>query len=64
MDLNLIYNEDCLETMKRIPNGSIDLMLTDPPYGVTACKWDKAPDLAVMWPEWERILKPNGVWNI
>lgn len=62
MDLNLIYNEDCLETMKRIPDGSIDLMLTDPPYGVTACKWDKAPDLAVMWPEWERILKPNGVW--
>lgn len=57
-----LFNEDCLETMKRIPDGSIDLMLTDPPYGVTQNKWDVAPNFAEMWLEWERILKPNGAW--
>jgi site-specific DNA-methyltransferase (adenine-specific) len=57
-----LYNEDCIETMKRIPDGSIDLMLTDIPYGVTNCDWDIKPNLAIMWHEWERILKPNGVW--
>ena len=57
-----LFNEDCLETMKRIPDGSIDLMLTDPPYGVTACEWDIAPNLPEIWLEWERILKPDGAW--
>lgn len=57
-----LYNEDCRQTMKRIPDGSVDLMLTDPPYGTTACDWDIAPNFAEMWPEWERILKPNGAW--
>jgi len=57
-----LYNEDCIETMKRIPDESIDLMLTDIPYGTTACEWDLLPNLAEMWLEWERILKPNGVW--
>ena len=57
-----LYNEDCKETMKRIPDGSIDLMLTDIPYGTTACEWDVLPNLAEMWFEWERILKPNGAW--
>ena len=42
--LNKIYNEDCIETMRRIPDGSIDLMLTDIPYGVTVCEWDKFPN--------------------
>lgn len=57
-----LYNEDCIETMKRIETGSIDLMLTDIPYGVTSCDWDIKPNLAAMWLEWERILKPNGAW--
>jgi site-specific DNA-methyltransferase (adenine-specific) len=57
-----LYNEDCIETMKRIPDKSIDLMLTDIPYGVTSCEWDIKPNLAIMWLEWERILKPNGAW--
>ena len=34
IELNRIYNEDCFETMKRIPDGFIDLVLTDPPYGI------------------------------
>ncbi len=57
-----LYNEDCKDTMKRIPNGSIDLMVTDIPYGTTACEWDVMPNLDDMWLEWERILKPNGLW--
>ena len=57
-----LYNEDCILTMKRIADGSIDLMLTDIPYGTTACEWDKLPDLSEMWKEWERILKTDATW--
>jgi site-specific DNA-methyltransferase (adenine-specific) len=57
-----LYNEDCLETMRRIPDGSVDLMLTDPPYGTTEIIWDKHINIAEMWLEWERILKPSGAW--
>ena len=54
-----IYNEDCLEGMKRIPDGSVDLILTDLPYNATDCKWDKRViDLSAMWAEFKRILKP------
>lgn len=59
---NKIFNEDCIETMKRIPNGAVDLMLTDIPYGATGCDWDTKPNIELMWLEWERILKPNGAW--
>ena len=40
---------DCLELMKDIPNGSIDAIITDPPYGTTACKWDSVIDFNLMW---------------
>ena len=39
IELNKIYNEDCLEGMKRIPDKSIDMILCDLPYGTTQCKW-------------------------
>ena len=51
---------DCLERMKEIPDGSVDLILTDPPYGITACKWDSVIPLEPMWIELKRIIKPNG----
>lgn len=51
---------DCLERMREIPDGSVDLVLTDPPYGTTACKWDSVIDLALMWKELKRVIKPNG----
>ena len=51
---------DCLERMKEIPDGSVDMVLTDPPYGTTACKWDTVIDLEAMWKELKRITKPNG----
>ena len=51
---------DCLELMKLIPDGSVDLILTDPPYGTTACKWDSVIDFDLMWAQLKRIIKPNG----
>jgi site-specific DNA-methyltransferase (adenine-specific) len=46
--------------MKEIPDGSIDMILTDPPYGTTACKWDSIIPLEPMWEQLKRIIKPNG----
>jgi len=51
---------DCLEVMKDIPSGSIDAIITDPPYGTTACKWDSVIDFDLMWEQLNRIIKPNG----
>jgi DNA modification methylase len=51
---------DCLERMKEIPDGSVDMILTDPPYGTTACKWDSIIPLEPMWEQLKRIIKPNG----
>lgn len=55
-----LYNGDCLELMKNIPDGSVDLVLTDPPYGTTACKWDSVIPFEPMWEQLNRIIKPNG----
>jgi len=57
--IQLIHG-DCLEEMKKIPDGSIDMVLTDPPYGTTACKWDTVIDLELMWEQLNRVIKPNG----
>ena len=51
---------DCIEKMQDIPDESIDLILTDPPYGTTACKWDSVIPLEPMWEQLKRIIKPNG----
>ena len=58
-DVNL-FQGDCLEVMKGIPDGSIDLVLTDPPYGTTQNKWDSVIDLERMWEQVWRVLKLNG----
>jgi site-specific DNA-methyltransferase (adenine-specific) len=58
-DIKLMFG-DCLERMKEIESGSIDMILTDPPYGTTACKWDSIIPLAPMWEQLKRIIKPNG----
>ena len=57
---NSLILGDCLEEMKRIPDESVDLILTDPPYGTTACKWDSVIPLDLMWEQLKRIIKPNG----
>tara|TARA_R100000541_G_scaffold17734_1_gene27596 strand:- start:7 stop:705 length:699 start_codon:yes stop_codon:yes gene_type:complete len=51
---------DCLEVMKSIPSGSVDAIITDPPYGTTACKWDSVINFDLMWEQLNRIIKPNG----
>ena len=51
---------DCLERMKEIPDGSVDAIITDPPYGTTACKWDNVIPFEDMWKELKRVIKPNG----
>ena len=51
---------DCLERMKEIPSGSVDAIICDPPYAVTACKWDSIIPLEPMWEQLKRIIKPNG----
>ena len=51
---------DCLKVMNAIESGSVDAIITDPPYGTTQCKWDSVIDLKLMWQELNRIVKPNG----
>ena len=51
---------DCLERMKEIDSGSVDMILADQPYGTTACKWDSVIDLPLMWEQLKRVIKPNG----
>lgn len=51
---------DCLKIMKGIPDGSIDMILCDLPYGTTRCKWDAAIPLDELWSEYKRVIKDNG----
>ncbi len=60
IELNTIYNEDCLEGMKDIPDKSIDMILCDLPYGTTACKWDTIIPFEPLWEQYERVIKDNG----
>jgi len=57
--INLVQG-DCLEVMKDIPDGSVDMVLADPPYGTTACKWDSIIPLEPMWEQLKRITKEKG----
>jgi site-specific DNA-methyltransferase (adenine-specific) len=58
-DLTLLQG-DCLELMKGIPDGSIDMILCDLPYGTTACKWDSVIPFEPLWEQYRRIIKNNG----
>lgn len=54
-----LYQGDCLEVMKQIPSGSVDLVLCDLPFGITNCEWDKPLPLDELWKEYHRIAKPT-----
>lgn len=58
-DIKLLHG-DCIELMRDVPDGSIDMIPTDPPYGATRCAWDKTVPFAPMWEAFERVIKPNG----
>lgn len=60
LEINKVYNMDCLEGMQRIADGSVDMVLCDLPYGTTQNKWDSVIDLVELWKHYERIIKPNG----
>jgi len=55
-----IYNGDCLEIMSRFKDKSFDAIITDPPYGTTACKWDSVIPFEPMWKQLKRITKDRG----
>ena len=55
-----LYNDDCFNVLKTLPDKSVDLVLTDPPYGTTAIEWDSVLDFDKMWVELERITKPKS----
>ena len=56
----MLYHGDCLEVMKEIESGSIDMILCDLPYGTTRNKWDSIIPLEPLWKQYERIIKDNG----
>lgn len=55
-----LFQGDCLDIMPLIPDNSIDCIITDPPYGTTACKWDSIIPFDKMWGQLNRIIKTNG----
>lgn len=55
-----LLNGDCLKLMQDIPDGTVDLVLCDPPYGTTDCKWDSVLPFNELWAAYDRLLKPNG----
>ena len=57
----VLYNGDCLEIMRDIPDQSIDMILCDLPYGTTHCKWDSIIPFEILWEQYNRIIKSNGV---
>jgi site-specific DNA-methyltransferase (adenine-specific) len=60
IELNRIYQRDCIEGMALIPDKSIDMILCDLPYGTTRNKWDSIIPLDKLWEQYERVIKDNG----
>ena len=64
MKLDIIYNEDCVEGMKKLPDKSVNLIIADPPYNIKKASWDKIPDYINWSGKWitecQRVLKNNG----
>ena len=56
----MLHLGDCLDVMQDIPDGSVDMVCTDPPFGTTACKWDSVIPFEPMWAQLKRIVKPSG----
>lgn len=55
-----LFKGDCLDLMKNIPDGSVDMVLCDLPYGTTACKWDSIIPFEPLWEQYWRVCKPNA----
>ena len=57
-----LHHADCLEHMRKMEPGSVDAIITDLPYGTTACKWDTVIPFDPMWEAVKHVLKPNGAF--
>lgn len=60
MEIDNIYNMDCLEGMKQIPDGSVDAIICDLPYGTTRNQWDSVIPFDKLWEAYKRVTKPNA----
>lgn len=60
IELNKIYNMDCIAGMSGIKSSSIDMILCDLSYGITDCRWDSIIPFSLLWEQYERIIKSNG----
>lgn len=56
----VLYNGDCFEVMRELPDQSVDLILCDLPYGTTSCSWDLIIPFDDLWGEYKRLIKPNS----
>lgn len=57
-----LYHGDCLKVLLELEAGSVDAIITDLPYGTTACKWDSVIPFEPMWERVKRVLKPGGAF--
>lgn len=60
MEINRIYNMECIAGMSGIEDKSIDMILCDLPYGITGCRWDSLISFSKLWEQYERVIKDNG----
>ena len=58
----ILHNGDCLDILKTLPDSSVDLVITDLPYGQTACKWDSIIDMDKLWAQLKRVGKENTAY--
>ena len=56
-----LYNGECIEIMKKMEDKTIDMILCDLPYGTTDCSWDNIIPFDLLWEQYNRIIKDNGV---
>lgn len=55
-----LYQGDCLEIMKEIPDKSVDCIICDLPYNMTSCKWDNLIPFKPLWDNYKRVIKQGG----
>ena len=55
-----LYNDDCMSLLKKLPDSSVDMVLVDPPYGISQSKWDKVLPWHFLWLELERVCKESA----
>lgn len=60
LEINRVYNQECIEGMKQLDDKSVDMILCDLPYGTTACKWDTVIPFDKLWEQYKRLIKDNG----